>query len=313
MAVVDGARVTIETCLNVKKNENVLILTDDSKESVAQSLYQAALETGASTIMAKIPDMEHDSQEPPVPVAKLMKDMDVIVITTETTMSHTMARRRASRAGARIATMPGITEQMMHEGGMTADFREIRRSILRVARKARRCKSLRVMSQIGTDLTMSIRGRTWITEDSGICHRRGEFTNLPAGELFVSPVEGTAEGTLMVDGSFIKSLLNPVKVLVKDGYATRITGAHDVVKELNKGGRDGRNIAKFGLGLNPKAQIIGRFLEDSKVLGTINVGFGDNSMFGGTVKCPVTLIGVVKNPTVVVDNVLVMKDGELRA
>ena len=115
-----------------------------------------------------------------------------------------------------------------------------------------------------------------------------------------------------MDGSFIDTLLNPIKVLVKDGHATRITDGHDVVKELNKGGKTGRNIAKFGIGLNPNAKIIGRVLEDSKVLGTINIGFGDNSMFGGTVKCPVHLVAVIKNPTVTVDNVVMLKEGELR-
>lgn len=313
MAISDGAKVTIETCLNVKKGESVLVLTDDSKEAIAQSLYEAAYNIGAEVILAKIPDSEQDGQEPPVSIARLMKDSDVIVITTEKTMSHTMARRRATRAGSRVATMPGITVQMMDEGGMTADFKEIRRSIHRVARRLRRAKNIRVITESGTDISMSIQGRSWITEDSGICHRKGDFTNLPAGELFISPVEGSAEGTLMVDGSFIDTLLNPIKVSVKDGYATRITGAHDVVKELNKGGKEGRNIAKFGMGLNPNAKIIGRFLEDSKVLGTVNIGFGDNSMFGGTVKSSVHLISVIKNPTVTIDNVLIMKDGELKA
>jgi len=241
-----------------------------------------------------------------------MKDMDVIVITTEKTLSHTMARRRATRAGARIATMPGITEEMMNEGGMTADFKEIRRSILRVARRVRRAKTLKVLSGAGTELEMSIKGRSWITEDSGVCHRRGEFTNLPAGELFISPEEGTAQGTAVIDGSFIDTLLNPVKVMVKDGFATRITGAQEVVKELNKAGKEGRNIAKFGIGMNPNAKIIGRVLEDTKVLGTVNIGFGDSSQFGGTVKSPVHLVGVLKNPTVTVDNVVMMKEGELR-
>ncbi len=303
---------TIETCLNVKKGEDVLILTDDSRESIGQSLYQAALDVGAETFMVKIPDMTSDGEEPPIPIARLMKEMDVIIITTDKTISHTMARRRASRAGTRIATMPGITEQMMREGGMTADFKEIRRSILRVARKLRRSKKLRILTELGTDITMSITGRSWITEDSGICHRKGEFTNLPAGELFISLVEGSADGTLMVDGSFIDTVLKPIKVNIKDGVATRITGAHEVVKELNKGGKEGRNIGKFGIGLNPNAKIIGRVLEDSKVLGTVNIGFGDNSMFGGMVKCPIHLVAVMKNPTVTVDNALVMKEGELR-
>ena len=313
MAISDGAKVTIETCLNVRKGENVLILTDDSKESIAQHLYLAALDAGANTLFTKIPDLKSDGQEPPVQVARLMKEMDVVVITTEKTMSHSVARRRATRAGARIATMPGITVQMMDEGGMTADFKEIRRSIFRVARKLRKSKALRIVSEVGTDLRMDIGGRAWITDDSGICHKRGDFTNLPAGELFICPVEGTANGTLIVDGSFIETVQEPIKVSVKDGIADRITGAHDVVRELNRGGREARNIAKFGIGLNPKAKLVGKVLEDSKVLGTVNVGFGDNSVFGGSVKSSVHLLGIIKRPTLTVDNVLIMKDGELKA
>ncbi|MBA3046647.1 MAG: aminopeptidase [Candidatus Thermoplasmatota archaeon] len=313
MAISDGAKVTIETCLNVRKGERVLVLTDDSKEAIAQHLYLASLNIGAETILAKVPDLLRDGQEPPVSIARLMKEMDVVVITTEKTMSHTAARRRATRAGARIATMPGITVQMMDEGGMTADFKEIRRSIFRVARKLRKSRILRIVSEIGTDLRMDITGRAWITDDSGICQRKGDFTNLPAGELFICPLEGSASGTLMVDGSFMERLQEPVKVSVKGGIADRITGAHDVVKELNKGGRDARNIAKFGMGLNPNAKLAGIVLEDSKVLGTVNIGFGDNSMFGGSVKSSVHLLGILNKPTVTVDNVLIMKEGELKA
>jgi len=313
MAVSDGAKVTVETCLNVKKGESFLVLTDNSKEAIAQHVFLAALDAGADAILTKIPDLTHDGQEPPVSIARLMKEMDVIVIMTDKTMSHTVARRRATRAGARVATLPGITVQMMDEGGMTADFREIRRSIFRVARKLRRSRNLRIVTEIGTDLRMGIQGRNWITDDSGICHRRGEFTNLPAGELFICPVEGTAVGTLMVDGSFMDTVKEPVKVSVQDGIADRITGAHDVVRELNRGGREARNIAKFGMGLNPKARLIGNVLEDSKVLGTVNIGFGDNSIFGGNVKSPVHILGIVKKPTVTVDNVIIMKEGELKA
>ena len=177
----------------------------------------------------------------------------------------------------------------------------------------RKARVLRIVTEMGTDLRMDITGRSWITDDSGICHRKGDFTNLPAGELFISPVEGSANGTLIVDGSFIESLQEPVKVSIKDGIADRITGAHDVIKELNRGGRDARNIAKFGMGLNPNAKLVGIVLEDSKVLGTVNIGFGDNSMFGGNVKSPVHLLGIVNRPTVTVDNVLIMKEGELKA
>ncbi|MCK4758275.1 MAG: aminopeptidase, partial [Thermoplasmata archaeon] len=100
MSKVNGAKVAIETCLNVKKGERVLILTDVAKEAIGDSLFQAAMDVGAETILAKIPEVKKDGQEPSAPVAKLMRDMDVIVITTEMSMSHTAARRRASKAGA---------------------------------------------------------------------------------------------------------------------------------------------------------------------------------------------------------------------
>ena len=182
----------------------------------------------------------------------------------------------------------------------------------RVSRKLRKGNKLVVKTELGTDLHMNIKGRAWVTEDTGICHKRGDFTNLPAGEMFISPLEGTASGIIMIDGSFMDPLLNPVKVNVKDGYATRIIGAQDAVKELNKGGKTGRNIAKLGIGMNPQANIIGRILEDTKVMGTVNIGFGDNSMFGGRVKSAVHLAAIIKNPTVVIDNVIVMKEGELK-
>ncbi len=312
MSKVNGAKVAIETCLNVKKGERVLILTDTSKEAIAETIYQAAVEAGAMAVLTKIPEITQDGQEPPMPVAKMMRDMDVIVITTEMSMSHTAARRRASKAGARIATMPGITEHMLNEGGMTADFKEILKVTRRVARKLRKGNKLVIKTELGTDITMDIKGRSWVTEDTGICNKKGDFTNLPAGEMFISPLEGSAKGVIMVDGSFNDPLLNPVKVNVKDGYATRIVGAHDVVKELNKGGKTGRNIAKVGIGLNPEAKIIGKILEDTKVLGTVNIGFGDNSMFGGRVKSKVHMAGIIKNPTLVIDNVIVIKDGELK-
>ena len=312
MSKVNGAKVAIETCLNVKKGERVLILTDVSKAAIAESLFQAAQDVGANAILMKIPDVAKDGQEPPAPVGKLMKDMDVIVITTEMSMSHTGARRRASKAGTRIATMPGITEHMLNEGGMTADFKDILKTTRRVARKLRKGSKLVIKTELGTDLQMDIKGRSWVTEDTGICHKKGDFTNLPAGEMFIAPLEGSANGVIMVDGSFNDPLLNPVKVNVKDGYATRIVGAHDVVKELNKGGKTGRNIGKIGIGLNPEAKIIGKILEDTKVLGTVNIGFGDNYMFGGRVKSSVHIVGLIKNPTVVIDNVIIMKEGELK-
>lgn len=311
MAVFDGAKVAVSACMGVRKGEKVMVLVDPTKESVGSSLFEAALEVGADAVLVKIPPQTHDNQELPVPVARMMREMDVIFAPTERSISHTVARRTASRDGVRIATMPGITEEMLREGGMTADFKEIQKEAKRLSKRFKGSRRIRIVSEHGTNLSLDVRGRLWFSEDTGICHRRGEFTNLPAGEIFVSPVEGTAEGLLVVDGSFKGLVQEPVEMEITGGYAVKIRGATDVVRELNKGGKEGRNVAKLGIGLNPKAHIIGKELEDSKMLGAISIGFGDNFRFGGKVKCPIYIESVSTGVSLALDNQVVIKKGKI--
>lgn len=312
MSLIDGAKIAISTCMGVKKGEKVLIITDTEKQKIGEVLFKAAVEAEAKTMLVKMLPRSRDGEEPPEAIAEMMKEVDVIIAPTKYSLTHTQSRRKANRAGARIATMPGITEDMVSHGGMSADFSKIERNIKRVYRKIKGRKKVKITTESGTDLVMSLKGRDWITEDTGICHKKGEFTNLPAGELFIAPVEGTAEGKLVIDGSFLELLSEPVKVTVKDGHATRIIGAKNAVKLLNKGGRDGRNIGKLGIGMNPNAKIIGNVLEDGKVLGTIHIGFGDNFTFGGRVRCGVRADGVIKKPTLLLDDKVIIKNGELK-
>jgi leucyl aminopeptidase (aminopeptidase T) len=71
------------------------------------------------------------------------------------------------------------------------------------------------------------------------------------------------------------------------------------------------NIAELGIGMNDKAKVIGSPLEDEKVLGTVHVALGDNSTFGGTVQAGVHLDGIIMNPTLKLDNLELIKNGEL--
>ncbi len=311
MGAFDGAKVAVSTCMGVRKGERVMILVDPSRESVGSALFEAALEAGAEPVVVKIPPQTHDNQELPVSLARLMREMDVVFAATERTISHTIARRAANREGARVASMPGITEEMLREGGMTADFREIHKEAKRLAKRFKSARTMRLASPAGTDLTLQIKGRQWFSEDTGICHRRGEFTNLPAGEVFVSPVEGTAEGVVVIDASFRGLVSEPIEIEITGGFAVKIKGATEAVRELNKGGKEARNVAKIGIGLNPKARIIGKELEDAKVLGAVVLGLGDSLRFGGKLKAPVYVEAVSTGVTLALDNQVVVKAGKL--
>ncbi len=312
MTLAKGAKVAVEVCMGVKKGEEVLIISDSTRDRIADALFQASLDVGADPILAKIQPRTRHGEEPPKSLAIMMMEADVVFAPTEYSMTHTQARRNATREGARIATMPGITEGMMDSGAMLADFHEIQRRMRRVYRKLRGAREVTIESELGTDFALSVKGRDWVTDDVGICHRKGQYTNLPAGEIFIAPREGTANGKLVIDGSFIGAMEEPARVSVKDGYATRIVGAKEAVQELNKGGKEGRNVAELGIGLNDKARIIGNVLEDEKALGTAHIAFGDNSTFGGKVRCGVHIDGIMKNPTLAVDELVVLEDGEMK-
>jgi len=312
MLLEEGARRIIDTCLNVKKGERVLIVTDEEKEKIGQVFFRVSIDTGGDAVLAKMVPRGRNGEEPPEHLSRMMVESDVVIAVTKYSITHTKARREACKAGARIASMPGIEESMLMEGALTADFSEIRRTMRRIHRRLKGARNLHLTTDLGTDLSLSIKGRDWITEDTGICNKRGQCTTLPAGEIFIAPLEGTAEGKLMVDAAFLEPLNEVVKVVVREGFATQVTGARKAVLEMNRGGREGRNVAEFGIGLNPKARITGNILEDEKVLGTVHIAFGDNSTFGGRVRCGVHVDAIIKDPSIQADNRTIMEKGNLK-
>jgi len=313
MGLEAGARRVVETCLAVKEDERVLVLADANTRAIGQAFFEAALAVPSTAVLALIAPPEEPGQEPPDPLARMMADCDVVILATSQSMTHTAARRMANRAGARVASLPGVTEAMMADGALTADYDEIQKATGRLKRRLRGAKSVRLATAAGTDVTFDVTRRDWIAEDTGICHQRGHMTTLPAGEVFVAPIEGSAEGRLVIDASFPTTLAEPATVVLKEGHATKVVGAPEAVHAMNRGGRDARNFGKFGLGLNPKARVTGNVLEDEKVLGAVHVVFGDNAAFGGTIRCGVRVDAILTGATVEVDGKPVMERGALTA
>ena len=108
----------------------------------------------------------------------------------------------------------------------------------------------------------------------------------------------------------LKSLL---KVYVNEGYAEKIEGknAENLEKVLGSVGKEARNIAEFGIGTNEKAIITGNILEDEKVKGTCHIALGNNIGFGGKVNAPLHLDGIIKKPTIFIDNRKIMDNGKM--
>jgi len=319
MPVMKGARIAVETCMKVKSDETVLIVTDTKKLKMAETFAYAAASVGAKTVTTIMEPTKHHGSEPPRPVAEAMKTAEVVLIPTTMSLSHTEARRAATKQGARIASMPSITEDMMSVGGLTADYKQVASLTDKLAALMGKAKTAKITTPSGTQLSMSIEKRPPLS-DTGLYHRPSDWGNLPAGEVCLAPVEGTTNGTLvidnMVDSALNLSITQPLQIKVKDGWARNFVGpnATNLESILKTADKNAYNVAELGIGTNPKARIIGNVLEDEKVLGTVHIALGDNTSFaGGHTKSNIHLDGILFQPTVKIDKRLIMQNGKLLA
>lgn len=311
-----AAEIAIKTCMGVKKNETILVITDEIKREIGYCLYNNAVRLGYNALLVEMKSGKINGEEPSAQVAELMQKFDVVFCPTAKSLTHTNARRAASAMGVRIATFPGITKEVMIRG-MNADYKKISKLSVKLKAILETGSEIRVTSPSGTDISFSIKGRTSYAS-KGLFHAKGESGNLPTGETFLAPVEGTSNGIFVVDGSMAGLGLvknTDISITVKDGYADKITGgplASKLKKQLDAVGKDARNIAEFGIGTNDSARLSGILLEDEKVMGTIHIALGNNLSMGGSVDVPIHLDGVIKKPTVYMDGKVLMQKGILK-
>jgi len=312
--LMSAARIAVNDCMAVKEGESVLVITDEPARKIGYALWEASKEAGAEALITEITPRESNGEEPPGPLAGLMKSVDVVLIPTSKSLSHTDSRREASRAGVRIATLPGITEDMMVRT-LNADFGQFAEKSNKLAQILSAGTNVRVTSEKGTDVNLVVESREG-QADTGLNHSPGDFSNLPAGEAYAAPLEGKSSGIVVMDGSMAGVGIlegEVIKIKVEEGYAVEISGgagAEKLDSIMKPFGKDAYNLAELGIGTHDKALITGNVLEDEKVIGTVHIAFGDNKSMGGTVRVASHLDGVIMRPTVEVDGEVIMKDGE---
>ncbi len=312
--VYKASEVALKQCLGVKEGESILVITDEILRGIGLHIWLCARDLNTEAIYIEILPRKMHGEEPPKPIAEAMKNVDVVVAPTSKSLTHTIAREEATKRGVRVATMPGITEEIFIRT-MNVDYSYIQRVTDVVGDILDNGNTVRIESGNGTNLTFSIGGRK-ARRSSGILRNPGDWGNLPGGEAYIAPIEGSANGVAIVDGSMagIGKLVNPIKIVFRDGYAIDIEGgdeANKLKQILLQYGQDARNLAEFGIGTNPGAKVSGIVLEDEKVMGTIHIALGNNFGFGGKVKAPIHLDGVILNPTVYIDGDMIMKEGRL--
>ncbi|WP_257348202.1 aminopeptidase [Pseudalkalibacillus decolorationis] len=288
--------------LHIRENDHILIITDSELAEIANVFFQSGIAAGNETMLMQMTPRYKSGEEPPVPVSEAMKYAEVVLCITKHSLTHTNARKEASAAGVRVATMPGITLDMLHEGAITADYLEVEELTKYYCGLLDAGEEVDIKKE-DTHLSFSIKGRKSIPS-TGVFREKGESGNLPSGESYLAPLEDTANGTILIDGAIagIGVLSEPIELTIKNGRLTDASGKDGKhLLELLGDGK-GRIIAEFGIGTNKKARLTGNVLEDEKVYGTVHIAFGSNKSFGGENEAGVHIDCVIKEPVVWIDD-----------
>jgi leucyl aminopeptidase (aminopeptidase T) len=295
-------------CLGVEQGEDVVIVVDRTTERLGAALRDAAANLGAEPVVTVMEPRDVDGQEPPAAVAAALAAARVFIAPTLRSLSHTRARKAASDAGARGATLPGVTEDMLARL-MACDFPTMAARSRRVAELLTSAEEAHVTCPRGTDLTLDLGGRDAIADD-GDLSADGAFGNLPCGEGFISPLAG--RGTILA--ATLATLGLPeerVRLTVENGRLTEAAGDWGArwTALMDAADTQGRNLAELGVGTNERATLTGNILEDEKMLGTVHVAFGASAGIGGTVSVPVHLDCLIEDATLDVGGTRVLDAG----
>lgn len=307
--LVKTAEGVLSSCLAVKKGEEVLIVTDDTRKEIGEALYEAAGNLGCERLLMVMNERELSGQEPPKAVAAAMKSADVVIAPTAQSLTHTNARIEAARAGTRVATMPGITEEMFSQGAMTADYSKVKELTAVVTEMLSKASVARIEKD-GHVLTINIRGRDGVPSP-GVYREPGKCGNLPSGEAYIAPLEDGSEGEMIVDGSMvgIGKLDSPLHMVISGGKLRSVTGEKSENLDVLLKNETNGTLCELGIGTNEAAVLNGIILEDEKVYGTVHIAFGTNTSFGGVNKAECHMDGIILRPTLYLDDVKVIEDG----
>ena len=308
--------VLLRVCADAKSHEKILFVTDDTSHEVAEIMWEASKDY-PNRALVWMTDRKMHGDEPPATVAAAMFEADVIFGCTKFSMFHTAARRNAVANGARFCNMADYSKEMMEKGGLQADFVAQGAWMDRVS-DAIEGDQIRITTALGTDLTASVSGRKAVRQ-YGRSLTPGASSSPPDIETALGPIEGTMNGTFVVDGSIpypgLGVIQEPITIQIKDGNIVSISGGkeaaflEEAMKSLND--PDVYSVAEIGFGFNNCSVLSNRMLEDEGVMGTMHLCFGNSLSFGGTMSGNNHLDMVFQNPSVWVDGRQIMELGEM--
>jgi len=298
-------------CAGVVAGEHCLIVTDTAADpDLVAALGWVLAGLGASVVTVCGEPVELPGDEPPAATAAAMAGAEAIFELTSNFAGSSQARRDACERGSRYLTVPGLGWGTLRPGGpLHADFAALGEHAKRLAERFDAASEFHLTSALGTDLRGSFEGRPgrplW-----GLADQPGGYAAPPDVEVGAAPVEGTAAGTVVIDGSVLflgpDQLSAPIELVFEGGELVDGRGPEawrllDAV--AGSGDPRMRNLAEVSIGLNPLARPGGSALELEGIVGGAHVAVGNNVPYGGAVAARAHIDSVMLAATLSLDGV----------
>jgi len=304
----------LHDCLKIAPAEKILLIYDKTTSEIAEAFKLISVEKGIDLTIRKIEITGGNGQDPDKETCAMLFNYPVIIAPTFYSLTHCSAVKKVRDAGSRVATLPGITDEIFCRG-MKTDPLDLKKIGNKWIAKLLGVHKVNVKSEKGTDLFFDI-GKYKFQNDDGCIWEKGSCGNLPAGEVYVVPDPETAEGTIVVDGSIAtqdaKDGFEPVTIKLRNGVAYSFEGkrAEELRDKLQDFGPKAFVLAEFGIGTNQFLKLSGNLLEDEKIKGTVHFAFGNNCGFGGSNDVPVHIDCMVLSPDIFLGDKCLMKQGQ---
>lgn len=312
-----NARKVVKLLGQAGPDSQILILYDLFTDHNVEALAIAVSEVGAAIHLMQVEGSSYHGRQLSPIAAEAMKAADLVIGLTRANIAHTQARQEATRAGTGVIVLPEshLPDFFLAEG-WEADFVALRPMIESLASAFTEATTARVTSPHGTDVTMSIAGRR-----GRALHGFANTVDISAGyclESSLAPVEGTAEGVIVVNASIPGvALINsePVRIHMEKGMAVAIEGGTEArqFRELLASFNDPLvyNLGELGVGMNPKCVLDGTMMSDESVFGSIQLALGTSAYIGGTVKAAAHYDTILTEATLELDGRTVLRGTEI--
>ncbi len=321
-------------CLAVK-NEKILIIGDrgfeDKNTSAILSggyyLAAEALNMNATLVLQNVKARGMRADDDVIDSLGELKENNIIFVNMSDKLGSINAlgksfRKMCQAKNHRFVSSLSLGELDNHQaneiiGAIDTNYKPLQAKHEEIKKVLDDAEEIHIKTKAGTDLYYNVKGLKALCAD-GNYTKQGYGGNLPAGEVYIPPNGKKVNGTVVIDASsrnhtHTSLIKKPIKLTIEEDMITEIKGGEEA-KELEKTLNWAANRAKYpnrvkrigelGIGLNPKAKIIGSTVIDEKALGTAHVGIGSNYWFGGEIFTIIHLDQVFKDPEIKIDGKL---------